>query len=762
MRKNKFLKKTVVKWIISLVLFISITITIISISLYNWYALDNIKLYSDMAESTLKNTSKSVDVLDTTLKNVGFLAVYDKDYTEMMCSNSVDTFLYGTLQKKIMNLIFTNPIIDSAYLVNKKANWVIGSPSLDWIQAGPYSDTINRLVYGQKQNAIIRINTYRTRAYSVNNNSGTEDTISYVFFLTRDNTSEDSFLILNIKQSNMMKTLDNIGGIAGSEVLVTDMNGKVVLSEKPEQLYKEYGSDGFMRRIFESKSSSGFFNYTENSAKSLVAYVKSEKSDYYFISITPYEIVRKTAIALKNKTAVLSIAILFMGLIAAIIIAMHFYSPMKRLVKKYASNSHTANEMNPVEYINEYELLDKLIEHNYNKVVSLDGLIRQDYLKKLLEGKINIDHEFSKNRLHGIGVNLSHGYYKVIYMTLDNLDGMKKNPAEMHALKQGICEVSEDCFKLICNCEMVWEINDESVVALLNYNAESPDMDNRIKSACASIQEYSQAKLEARLTIAIGKAGINEVHSSFQDAADLLCYKLKYGDGSIIDQERVTGDISGYDLFPENEEKYLLRYLRSLSLEKSSECIRQIVKEFYKYSISDILRAVNHILYSTLQVAKEMIKNRDVSGEIDFFCTYERSMKYKSLQEMEDNLISFYGNIIRDMEKTINGNDDGQSVMIRRAIDFIKKNYSNPSISLEYVAEYIKLNPSYLGKLFKESTGIHFTEYINQLRLDSAKELLANTNESINNISSLVGFNSNTYFVTCFKKYTGLTPAKFR
>lgn len=202
--------------------------------------------------------------------------------------------------------------------------------------------------------------------------------------------------------------------------------------------------------------------------------------------------------------------------------------------------------------------------------------------------------------------------------------------------------------------------------------------------------------------------------------------------------------------------------LRSLSIESSSECISQIVRQFHRYSISDILRAVDHILYSTFQVVREMIKNRDVSSDIDFFYTYERLIKYKSLQEMEDNLISFYESIIRDIGRTLNGSDDSHNELIRRVMEYIKKNYLNPAISLEYVAEYINLNPSYLGKIFKESTGIYFTEYVNKLRLDAAKELLANTNESINHISTLVGFNSTTYFVTCFKKYTGLTPAKFR
>lgn len=769
MHKNRFYKKTVVKWIISLVLFTSLTVITISISLYNWYALDNIRLYSKMAESTLDNASKKIETLDESLKSVGFLAVNDNDFTDMMCSSSIDSWLNGVLKRKIMNMIFTNPIISSSYLVNKKADWVVGSPSYDWVQAGPYSDSINKLVQDQNKDAIIRINTYKAQISEVNYKASIDNIFSYVFFLTRQSNTDDSFLIFNVKQSDMEKSLDNFNSLAESNVIVTDRSGKVVLSKDQGQLYKDFGDKGFMRKILESKDSTGYFNYMENAKQFLITYVRSDKLDFYFISITPYETVRKTSIALRDRTVALSIIILLIGLVVAIFISMYFYSPLKKLLKKYVPSSNSGNERSTIEYKNEYEMLDKLIEQNYNKAVSLDGflnsnlpIIKQDYLKKILEGKININNEFSKERLSDIGVDLSFDNYQVICLALVDADDLKNTSSEMLAVRQNICKIAGDFLKLICNCETVWEMNDETAAVLLNYDDSIPEINERILRACSSIQEYSHVNLGIKLTIAIGKAEMNDVYGSFLNAVELLRYKLKYDDGSIIYQEKVENDISGYDLFPENEEKSLLRSLRSLSIESSSECIRQIVRQFHSYNVSDILRAVDHILYSTFQVVREMIKNRDVSSEIDFFYTYEKLIKYKSLQEMEENLISFYGSIIRDIGRTLNGSDDSHNELIRRVMDYIKKNYLNPAISLEYVAEYINLNPSYLGKIFKEGTGIHFTEYVNKLRLDTAKELLASTNESINHISTLVGFNSTTYFVTCFKKYTGLTPAKFR
>ena len=83
-------------------------------------------------------------------------------------------------------------------------------------------------------------------------------------------------------------------------------------------------------------------------------------------------------------------------------------------------------------------------------------------------------------------------------------------------------------------------------------------------------------------------------------------------------------------------------------------------------------------------------------------------------------------------------------------------------MSLEYVAEKVEMNPTYLGKIFKDNTGVYFSEYIINLRLAQAKKLLMDTNLNLTDISTQVGFNSTSYFATCFKKNVGMTPVKYR
>ena len=83
-------------------------------------------------------------------------------------------------------------------------------------------------------------------------------------------------------------------------------------------------------------------------------------------------------------------------------------------------------------------------------------------------------------------------------------------------------------------------------------------------------------------------------------------------------------------------------------------------------------------------------------------------------------------------------------------------------ISLEILSEEMGLTPNYLCKIFKNSTGMKLTQYINQVRVEGAKKLLKNTNMKAHEIAETVGFSSASYFSTIFKQVTGTTVSEYK
>ncbi|AFM43374.1 response regulator containing CheY-like receiver domain and AraC-type DNA-binding domain [Desulfosporosinus acidiphilus SJ4] len=100
-------------------------------------------------------------------------------------------------------------------------------------------------------------------------------------------------------------------------------------------------------------------------------------------------------------------------------------------------------------------------------------------------------------------------------------------------------------------------------------------------------------------------------------------------------------------------------------------------------------------------------------------------------------------------------------IMVRKAMDYIELNFAN-NISLNTVASHIHLSPAYLSRIFNEKTGVGFTEYLSEVRLKKAKQLLRMSTDTIDQIAAATGFSSSSYFSAIFKKHEGITPSEFR
>lgn len=94
-------------------------------------------------------------------------------------------------------------------------------------------------------------------------------------------------------------------------------------------------------------------------------------------------------------------------------------------------------------------------------------------------------------------------------------------------------------------------------------------------------------------------------------------------------------------------------------------------------------------------------------------------------------------------------------------INYIYENYCN-NITLQDAADYVGVTPNYLGRLFVLHGDKTFTETLNNIRIEKAKELLSNITLPIYAIADKVGFSNSTYFIRVFKRMTGLTPYEYR
>ena len=110
---------------------------------------------------------------------------------------------------------------------------------------------------------------------------------------------------------------------------------------------------------------------------------------------------------------------------------------------------------------------------------------------------------------------------------------------------------------------------------------------------------------------------------------------------------------------------------------------------------------------------------------------------------------------------------DGHSMktygaVLEDAREFIKENYYRDDMSLNTVASQVNISPSYFSAIFSAQTGQTFVEYLTQVRLDKAKELLMCSNMRTAEIGYEVGYKDSHYFSYIFKKIVGCSPKEYK
>jgi len=101
------------------------------------------------------------------------------------------------------------------------------------------------------------------------------------------------------------------------------------------------------------------------------------------------------------------------------------------------------------------------------------------------------------------------------------------------------------------------------------------------------------------------------------------------------------------------------------------------------------------------------------------------------------------------------------AVIAGRADAFIKSHFHEP-LTVQYVADKMPCSSKYLSRIYHQTYGVTLTEAVHKIRINYARNLLLNTNQSVSQIANACGFKDVSYFLKLFKRHVGSTALSFR
>ena len=253
---------------------------------------------------------------------------------------------------------------------------------------------------------------------------------------------------------------------------------------------------------------------------------------------------------------------------------------------------------------------------------------------------------------------------------------------------------------------------------------------------------------------------INEIYQAKKECQEAIEYKIIAGKNKTISYVDLPRTRFELDFFLDKE--FMSRFVSAITemnITKISGEMAKLSVALYKH-ISELDAGCVRKIYETL--------TRSFFATIKVFAGHDDRYSVENvLPEIDsfysvDSCITYINNVFSSvLNKLKNEKENAGSKTIKQAQLFINEHYAE-NLTLALLAKEVGLNEAYLSSIFKKQLRISVTDYITQVRIQHAKELLIRTGYDVNGISEKVGFNDSKYFSKRFKKYTGVSPKEYR
>ncbi len=199
-------------------------------------------------------------------------------------------------------------------------------------------------------------------------------------------------------------------------------------------------------------------------------------------------------------------------------------------------------------------------------------------------------------------------------------------------------------------------------------------------------------------------------------------------------------------------------FISTNNLDKALELFEEVLETVYKdskcssSSLAYLLLELNFSIKAFLEY-ENMVSFESLSMK-NFNLIFSQHLEKYSDKVGKEIITSYFNALKETREKTC-------CPILDNVLAYIRENYNN-GITLEELCAEFNVSRSYISSLFKNKLGKSFKDILNDIRCKCAEKLLKATDYSIEYISYLCGFESQSYFSVVFKKYKGISPRDYR
>jgi two-component system response regulator YesN len=373
--------------------------------------------------------------------------------------------------------------------------------------------------------------------------------------------------------------------------------------------------------------------------------------------------------------------------------------------------------------------------------------LRERFLIKLVVGAVSPTEAIEKGQ--SLGLDLVARYYLVVVVKTQLADRSEQfDYDEYQQIQQnltGLVEHNPDVLLL----KKGWE----ELVLIIKGNTPEYLEEEKDLILNGIGREAKQTRYQFIIGVGAPKERIADIYQSFVEA--------------LASTQNATDEIASPNNTTDKAE--LLNFDKS-AVDDYLRCgVKEEFDEFFDALIQPLGEAAlksylikNYIFVDVILATAKLVNElggdvEQVIPELDSIETV--LMNIKTMEQLEEQARKILISALAFRDSRTNNQ---YTSLVQQAKEYIDHHYMNPDLSLNQVAAQVNLSPSYFSVMFGQATGQTFKEYLTELRIRKAKELLRMTTQRSAEISYQVGYSDPHYFSYVFRKNTGLSPTQFR
>jgi len=717
--------------------------------------LNQLKFNIEFVDKTIKASSKSLFL------NPGV------SYVMNSSQGSIDmSELYSKLIGATSSVMLSNNYIHSICVYNSVNEQYYYTGKSLYFDDKELKKLIKEYPNVPKQKPILR-----KIAYEYGKTQEYENVLTYIMYETTGPLKKiDSALIINARPEWI---LDNISAIdannSGNKIFVMDEKGQFLgdadnIGETEQALLNEYTKHKNAKGDIPSHFICEIMNQ-----EYIVTYNEIKDIGFTLFRIRPAKEVYKYVDMLKiNNLAAAVIALLLSGLIS-IIISNKLYKPIGTLVKSVSASGNSEfyiNHRDEISYLkNVYKYSMEKLEKYDSEKIKYRSIMRTYWLKKLLTDTEKIEREQYETICKENMINIPYDYdYYVCLLKIDNFKEFQRinNIKDRKLIRFGVINITTEVLSEDFVVDGV-DMNEEHVAFIIGINSESGEKAGKVVECIKKAQDCILKYLNISVTASISEKIDNlwMIPEGYQEALKNSLYRFVLGRRSVITTERIqqncTSKVRSYS---KESEKKLIESIKLAKIKEIEEELKIIINEISLLSYDNITVSIIKlvdVVKSSLFTFSEALNYPTKSGFLDI-----RHLIYdiETIEELYQMLLeTIKDEISAQLEKESNAK---YGIVAEAAVGIINKNYWDISLCTNQIASLMKINPRYLARAFKDVIGMSIPNYINNVRLKKAAELLCGDPDvNVYNVIEEVGFDNESYFYRMFKMKYGCTPKEY-